>query len=98
MAEYTITIKDIDGGIRIGLQGEGEASSLAGITAMALVFQAKRAAKSAKLAQAVIAPCPCPKCQAERTAPLARKATGPEGCNCALCQDARINNPKPTLH
>lgn len=65
MAEYTISIKDIDGGISIGLQGDGEPGSLAGMTALSLVMQAQRAAK------------------------LARKATGPEGCNCPICQAAR---------
>lgn len=74
MAKHTITIKDIDGGISIGLEGDGEAGSLAGMTALALVMQAQRAAR------------------------LARKATGPEACSCAVCQAARINNPKPTLH
>lgn len=65
MAEYTITIKDIEGGIGIGLQGDGEVGSLAGITAQALVMHAPRAAKAAKEAQAA---CPCPKCQAARGA------------------------------
>lgn len=65
MAEYTITIKDIEGGIGIGLQGDGEVGSLAGITALALVMQAKRAGK------------------------LGRKAAGPDGCSCPVCQAAR---------
>lgn len=74
MAEYTISIKDIEGGISIGLTGEGEQGSMAGMTALSLVMQAQRAAR------------------------LARKAAGPEGCNCAVCQAARISTPKPTLH
>lgn len=65
MAEYTITIKDIEGGISVGLASDGQTGSLAGITALALVMKAKQAAKAAKETQAA---CPCPKCQAARGA------------------------------
>jgi len=63
MAKHTITIKDIDGGISIGLEGDGESGSLAGMTALALVIQAQRAAK---LARKVGGPCNCPVCQSVR--------------------------------
>lgn len=77
MAEYTISIKDIDGGISIGLQGDGEPGSLAGFTALSLVMQAQRGAR------------------------LARKAAGPDGCKCPICQAARASTeipPGTTLH
>jgi hypothetical protein len=62
MAEYTITIKDIAGGIGISLEGAAETGSKAGMMALTLVLQAKRAAKLAKKANS--AACNCPFCQA----------------------------------
>lgn len=67
MAEYTISIKDIDGGISIGLQGDGEPGSLAGMTALSLVMQAQRAAKLARKAAGQDG-CNCPICLAARDA------------------------------
>jgi hypothetical protein len=67
MAKHTITITDIDGGISIGLEGDGEPGSLAGITALALAMQAKRAAKAARKSSGPDG-CGCPICQASRAA------------------------------
>ncbi|WP_300656246.1 hypothetical protein [Pseudomonas sp.] len=65
MAEYTIRIKDIDGGIGISLEGAGETGSKAGMMALTLVLQAKRAAKLARKNNGPEG-CNCPICQAAR--------------------------------
>lgn len=63
MAEYTITIKDIEGGIGISLEGAGEPGSLAGMTALSLVKKAQRVARLARKAPGVEG-CNCQLCQA----------------------------------
>lgn len=69
MAKHTITVSDEDGGISINLAREGSRDTIAGAVALALIEHAKDAVLAAvKAAAKSGSPCPCLKCQAERTA------------------------------
>ncbi|MGQ7818803.1 hypothetical protein ACUTAH_24560 [Metapseudomonas furukawaii] len=82
MAEYTLTIKDEDGGISILLAGKGQANTAAALAANALLGLAPRVVKGAVQAAARHGNCPCPDCAAKRAA---------QG-------DQNQTDPKPTLH
>ncbi|MCY1548255.1 hypothetical protein D9M68_843510 [compost metagenome] len=82
MAEYTLTIKDEDGGISILLAGKGQTNTAAAFAAHALMGLAPSVIKGAVHTAAQHGNCPCPDCAARRAA---------QG-------DQNQTDPKPTLH
>ncbi|AXR09980.1 hypothetical protein [Pseudomonas aeruginosa] len=82
MAEYTLTIKDEDGGISILLAGKGQANTAAALAANALLGLAPRLVQDAVRAAAQHSNCPCPNCAARRAAQ----------------DDQNQTDSKPTLH
>ncbi|VXD04010.1 hypothetical protein [Pseudomonas sp. 9Ag] len=64
MAEYTITIKDEDGGISIAMAGPKASESTAGQLAKHLLGVLPLAV--AKIARSKAAPCDCDECKAAR--------------------------------
>lgn len=63
MAQHTITISDLDGGISIRHEGSGGEETAAALLAKGLIEVAQGLLK-----KATKSPCQCPQCQAKREA------------------------------
>lgn len=66
MAEFTITIKEEDGGLSILCSGEGSPDSPAGATARALMRLATGIVPAATQRAALASGCQCEQCKAAR--------------------------------